>query len=408
MRNPLLACLLLTFPLNFLSAATINVPADQPTIQDAINAANPKDVVVVAPGTYFGNINFEGKAITVRSSGGAKVTIVDGGGVAPVVTFDTNEGPKSVLSGFTLQHGTSTFNSQYAGGGVYIYNASPTVKNNIIQNNTACNEGGGIAVLFSFALVENNTIQNNSQADCSGGVGGGGVAIGGAGAVVLKGNHIENNSWTYGGGGIVLDAAGSPTIENNFVIGNSANQGSGGGIDIFNDSNALIVQNLFYGNIAYSGGAISLSMPSGSTGPVLVNNTIVGGPVVTNGAAVWAGGFDSQTLFYNNLLIGLTGQNAVYCDSTYSSVPPVFSNNDAYSASGTGMEGTCASEASENGNISADPLFVSMTRNNYRLKSTSPAINVGDNSAPDIPAKDLANQPRIVGGTIDIGAYEFQ
>jgi len=150
------------------------------------------------------------------------------------------------------------------------------------------------------------------------------------------------------------------------------------------------------------------SMPSGSVGPVLVNNTIVGGSGATQGAAVWAGGFDSKVSFYNNLLIGLTGQNAVYCDSTYSSVPPVFADNDAYSASGTGLEGTCATEAGENGNISLDPLFVNMNRNNYTLQSTSPAINVGDNSAPDIPAKDLASKPRIVDGTIDMGAYEFQ
>jgi hypothetical protein len=407
-RNTLLVCLLLTLPTNFLNAKTINVPANQPTIQDAINAANPRDVVVVAPGTYTENINFIGKAITVRSSGGAKATIIDGGNIAPVVTIDTNEGLKSILSGFTLQHGTSTFNSQYSGGGIYIYNASPTIKNNIIQNNTACNEGGGIAALFSFALIESNTIENNSQADCSGGVGGGGVAIGGAGAVILKGNHIENNSWIYGGGGIAMDAAGSPTIENNFIFGNSANQGQGGGLYIVNNSNALIVQNLFYGNIAYSGGAIAFLVPDGSTGPVLVNNTIVGGSVVTTGAAVYAGGFDNQVLFYNNLLVGLTGQNAVYCDSTYSSAPPVFTNNDAYSASGSGLGGTCASESSENGNLSVDPLFVSMTRNNYKLKSTSPAINAGDNSAPDLPATDLANKPRIVGGTIDIGAYEFQ
>lgn len=409
MRIPFLACLLAFFATcSFLSAATINVPADQPTIQDAINVANTGDTVLVAPGTYSENINFMGKAITVKSSGGTKVTIIDGGKVAPVVTFASGETSKSVLNGFTLQNGSSTFNSQYDGGGVYISGASPIVSNNVIQNNVACNGGGGIAVEFSSARIQNNLIKNNSQSGCSGGIGGGGIAVGGAGSAVIIGNRIQNNSWLSSGGGITLFAAGTPTIENNIISGNSSSGTQGGGMWIVNDSDALIVQNLFFGNTASQGGAIYLSMPSGSTGPVLVNNTIVGGSGVTQGSAVWAGGFDNQVFFYNNLMIGLSGQNAVYCDSTYSSVPPVFTNNDAYSPSGSGLLGTCASEQGQSGNISADPLFVNATKHQYQLQSTSPAINAGDNSAPHIPAKDLAGKTRIVGGTIDIGAYEFQ
>jgi hypothetical protein len=82
---------------------------------------------------------------------------------------------------------------------------------------------------------------------------------------------------------------------------------------------------------------------------------------------------------------------------------------------GTGLEGTCASQSSENGNISTDPKFVSTKNNgNYHLKAGSPVIDSGDNSAPNLPLKDLAGKPRIVDGnndgtaTIDIGAYEFQ
>ena len=409
MRSSYLACLLLlmtTLPSAF--AATINVPADQPTIQDAIAAANPGDIVLVAPGTYAENINFMGKAITVKSSLGPKVTIIDGGKIAPVATFSSSETAKSVLKGFTLQNGTSTSNSSYDGGGVYINSASPTISGNVIQNNTACNGGGGIAVEFSSARILNNLIKNNSQSGCSGGIGGGGIAVGGAGAAFISGNRIMNNSWGSSGGGITMFAAGTPTLENNIISGNSASGTQGGGIWIVNDSDALIVQNLFYANTASQGGAIYFLVPSGSTGPVLVNNTIVGATGVTQGSAVWAGGFDSQVVFYNNLLIGLMGQNAVDCDSSYSTTGPTFTNNDAYSPSGTGLTGTCASQEGTNGNISVDPLFISAQKHNFQLQTGSPAINAGDNSAPDLPKKDKAGKPRIVGSAIDLGAYEFQ
>ncbi len=390
------------------NAATINVPADQPTIQAGINAASNGDTVLVAAGTYTENINFLGKAITVTSSAGAKTTIIDGGKIAPVVTFSSSEGARSVLRHFTLQNGTSTFNSQYAGGGIYINGASPTISGNTIQNNSACSDGGGIGVSFGSPRIQGNTIKNNIQSGCSGGPGGGGISLVGAGSARIIANKIQNNVWGSNGGGITLFAAGTPTIMNNIISNNSSSGGQGGGIWIVNDSDALIVQNLFYKNTASQGGGIYFLVPSGSPGPILVNNTIVGGTGATQGSAVWAGGFDNQVQFFNNLLIGLSGQNAVECDGSYSSQPPTFTNNDAYSPGGTGLQGTCASESNQNGNISADPLFVKPSTNKYQLQSGSPAINAGDNSAPDLPKRDLAGKTRIVGGTVDMGTYEFQ
>jgi len=391
------------------NAATINVPADQPTIQAGINAASNGDTVLVAPGTYTENINFMGKAITVTSSAGAKTTIIDGGQVAPVATFSSGEGSKSILRRFTLQNGVATVDSSFGGGGVSIGGSSPTIADNIIQNNSACGDGGGIAVSAGSPLIKDNTIKNNFQSGCEGGIGGGGIAVLSAGSAQIIGNKIQNNAWPGNGGGIALDAAGTPTIMNNIISNNSAAGGQGGGIYIINDStNALIVQNLFYGNTGSQGGAIYLGIPDGSPPPVLVNNTIIGGTGATQGSAVYATGFDSHVQFFNNLMIGLSGQNAVYCDGTYSHKPPTFTNNDAYSPSGSGLEGTCASESKKNGNISLDPLFVNPKHNKYQLQSGSPAINTGDISAPDLPKKDLAGKPRTVDGTVDMGAYESQ
>src|SRR5262249_31646595 len=146
--------------------SVINVPADQSTIQAAINAANNGDTVVVAPGTYIENLNFNGKFITVTSSGGPAGTIVDGGAIGPGVTFDTNEGANSVLNGFTLQNGVpARFYpiGGVSGGGILILNASPTVTGNVITGNHAiC--GIGIEIQGGSALIRGNTITGNTQA----------------------------------------------------------------------------------------------------------------------------------------------------------------------------------------------------------------------------------------------------
>jgi hypothetical protein len=173
-------------------------------------------------------------------------------------------------------------------------------------------------------------------------------------------------------------------------------------------ANALIIQNLIYGNTAGQGAGIYAFVPSGAQ-PLFVNNTVVGSLSSPQGSAVYITGYDDQAQFFNNLLIGPSGTNAVYCDNQYDQTPPTLTNNDAYSANGTGLQGTCSGASSPGGNISADPVFV----NTYHLRGRSPAIDVGDNSAPNLPSTDLAGNQRIINGyngptaIVDMGAYEF-
>jgi hypothetical protein len=59
------------------------------------------------------------------------------------------------------------------------------------------------------------------------------------------------------------------------------------------------------------------------------------------------------------------------------------------------------------GNITSAPLFVNAAAGNFQLQPNSPCINAGNNAYVSTPT-DLAGNPRIVGGTVDIGAYEYQ
>jgi hypothetical protein len=57
------------------------------------------------------------------------------------------------------------------------------------------------------------------------------------------------------------------------------------------------------------------------------------------------------------------------------------------------------------GNFNADPLFADALSGNFHLMAASPCINAGNNGAVT-GATDLDGGPRIVLGTVDMGAYE--
>ena len=121
--------------------ATLEVgPSGYPytSIQTAITAATTGDTVLVHDGTYVENINFSGKAITVRSANGAAGTIIDGNASGSVVTFNSGEGSGSILDGFTIRNGSGN-----GGGGIYCSSSAPTITNCRITGNTAY-FGGGI------------------------------------------------------------------------------------------------------------------------------------------------------------------------------------------------------------------------------------------------------------------------
>jgi hypothetical protein len=392
----------------FSVGRVIHVPLDSPTIQSAIDTSIPGSHIVVAPGTYFENLDFLGKALTVESEAGPDNTIIDGGAAGAVATFISVEPRDSVLSGFTLRNGRhDDYSGTYwDGGGVSIYGSAPTVRNNVIAGNYGCS-GGGVHVDFARPLIIGNTITGN-RAVC--GTGGGGVYIGGAERAELVDNVIADNTTVYYGGGVQLWAAGTPTISGNVIKGNSAQEG--GGIWITNGSDAEIDGNLIYGNKAGTGGGIYWWVRNGWRGPRLVGNTIAENDAPT-GSAVTADGFDAATELIDNLLIAKPGQNALWCDTLWDPRAPIVLHNDISSLGGNALGGACSGMEGIDGNVSIDPSFACPETFDFRLLTGSPAIDAGNNDVPSLPAQDLEGKPRILDGnadgtaTIDFGAIEF-
>ncbi len=108
------------------------------SIQRAIDAAPSTGAALcVLPGTYKGLIDFKGKPDQPRLFGGPLVTFLDGGGTGPVVSIKTAEGKDSILNGFTVRNGRANI-----GAGIFIKEASPTIRNSIVAGNRATGQFG--------------------------------------------------------------------------------------------------------------------------------------------------------------------------------------------------------------------------------------------------------------------------
>ncbi len=398
MRALLLLSIVVSCTILYAQGQVINVPDDQPTIQGAINTSVDGDTVLVAEGTYYENINFKGKAITVASwflTDGNEAhidnTIIDGSrhsdsDSGSVVLFQSGEDTTSVLYGFTITGGRGQIPPPNIGGG--------------------SRGGGGVAIGNAGAKIAWNKITNNLVEDNSEAVGAGIVISTPTNPILIVNNYITDNelitaySNTLGGAGIFCYSVTNQLlkISHNVISNNEAFNmagvlsGFGGGIFLYS-SKAVISNNLIKKNKAGVGGGINIYDYPGSSYPTLINNTIVNNVALSKG-----GGFNRDTeegkdpKIVNSILWG----NKAPLNSQINNLAIVSYSN---------VEG---GYSYGNGNIDQDPLFADTV--NYYLSATSPCIDAGhpdhifnDVEDPGNPGSPLF--PALGSLRNDMGAY---
>lgn len=274
-----LAALGVAAPTSF--AGTINVPADFPTIQAAINAAIDGDVINIAKGTYKENVDLGTKNLTLQGQGDHVVqnTTLNGSNGGSCITIAGGQDSTTVITGLTIKFGNGTLiGTKRYGGGIYIANASsPTITENRIGFNgksTGANsafQGGGIFVSAdSHPLIQFNLIANNFTSPKGAG---GGLYAGGD--LVIDGNRFaENGSVNGTGGGAYLTGV-SATCTNNTFSQNFAFYG--GGLQV-HGSSPLVSGNLFERNTVLSaplnGEGAGLAI-TGKSSPLVTGNEMM-------------------------------------------------------------------------------------------------------------------------------------
>jgi predicted outer membrane repeat protein len=347
-------------------------------------------------------------------------------------------GATATLDGVSIKYGYANGSGNNAnGGGFYNAAAAPAINNVTLSNNFASILAGGMYNSGSSTILTNVTFDHNSSSS------GGGLVTS---SIIMNNVTFSNNSSSGLGGGVRFTGLGS--FNNLTFYNNSAVIGGGA----YNQAPITLTNATFDHNSAssqggglYTGGPINLtnisfSNNSASSGggmffigntstPITLTNT----SFYKNSATTLGGGLE---VFGSQPLVAII-KNSIFWGNTAPSGKNIFTTssnktiNIGYTDVEEGLAGIIGGTKKDMtgtttitddtgfaaaGNINADPLFLStdldgldnilMTSDDgLSLQSGSPCINTGTNTGA--PSTDIAGVSRPLGGTTDIGAYEY-
>ena len=236
------------------------------------------------------------------------------------------------------------------GGGLCLEYSDAPVTNCLFEYNVSTGVGGGLSFEHSDPRIGNNIFRNNFSA-----LGGGMVCLRSDGLTTIAGNLFHNNSAYFFGGGIALIQA-TMLFTNNTLAFNTS--GAGGGL-YFNESCFSVFKNtILWGNADQGGGGPQVYIWDTFSAPEFYYCDVEGGEESFGGTGGLPGGF-----------IG------------------IYENN-----------------------LESDPEFTASGDHPFGLQEISPCIDAGspDTTGLQLPALDLAGNPRFSGPGLDIGAYEAE
>jgi hypothetical protein len=345
--------------LHYVAATSVNPVAPYlswataaTNIQDAVDVAGVGDTILVTNGTY---------------AAGGRTTSSPGDGATNRVAVDKPLTVRSVNGpGVTVIQGQMPGATNGYTRCVYLTNAATLV--GFTLTNGLAVFGGGVYCESTNAVLTNCVLSGNTVISYEANALGGATYGGTLNNCTLSGNSAINGSGctTWGGGAF------NCTLNNCTLSGNSANYGGAAWDGTLNNCTLT-------GNSAWYGGA--------ACDGTLNNCTLTGNSANWGGGGAMSCTLNNCIVYFNTATNGANYQDQYGGILTYCCTTPMPTNGV--------------------GNITNAPLFVDYAGGNLRLQSNSPCINAGNN-AYVVGSTDLDGNPRIVGGTVDIGAYEYQ
>ena len=430
------------------------------TIRDAAAAAVDGDTITFGPSVT--NITlFRGEimtqAVSIIGPGSAALTIttegapgsynmfrIDGTGDALIsgITFTKNRIKAQNNGKFTLDDVTVTGSSAGYGGALYASGGDLEIKNSHFEGNHASSNGGAIYI-YNYAnttISDSEFINNDTDGD------GGAIYSAYALDITLIGSEITGNTSGGRGGGLEFASGveGLVTITDSTIDSNHSGE-YGGGAD-FGDATSAVVSNTTVSNNTANGGA-GLNFDGTGIDATVNNSTITANTSVNGAAGVYINAGSTLTINQSTITANIANGTsisyggaglAIGSDTTVVTMSGTIVSGNTAAVDGAADIGLYNTSPTETGSFTAtnsligevdsrvtingtnnvtstDPMLGALADNGGMTKTMallpgSPAIDAGPNPVATFTGNQFDQRgtgfPRVVGGLVDIGAFE--